>query len=144
MDLSLTFAGSETIGGIVAYNNTIVYPYSGSASCPDIIAGAQLWSTQTKTTLNYFVRHCNGSYDVYAIPDPNPLTAIRSIVVSQFRGDPVGTLYAGGYDTDNKPARNTDWLYRGLPPAGFSMANPTSARSPQQSRLLYSTYCAQC
>ena len=65
-DLSLTFAGSDTIGGIVAYNNTIVYPYSGSTSCPDIIAGTQLWSTQTKTTLNYFVRHCNGSYDVYA------------------------------------------------------------------------------
>ena len=115
-DLSLTFSGSGTIGGIVAYNNTIVYPYSGSESCPDIIAGTQLWSMQTKTTLNYFVRHCDGSYNIYAIYDLNPLRAIRSIVVSKFPGDPVGTLYAGGYDADDRPAHNTNWVYRGLPP----------------------------
>jgi hypothetical protein len=116
-DLSLTFAGSDNIGGIVAYNNTIVYPYSGSASCPDIIAGTQLWSTLTKTTVNYLVRHCDGSYNIHAIHDSNPLTAIRSIVVSKFPGDPVGTLYAGGYDTDTQPAHNTNWVYRGLPPS---------------------------
>ena len=66
-DLSLTIGGSDNSGGIVAYNNTIVYPYSGSTRCPDIIAGTQLWSTQTKTTLNYLVRHCDGSYNIYAI-----------------------------------------------------------------------------
>jgi hypothetical protein len=115
-DLSLTFAGSDVMGGIVAYNNTIVYPYSGSASCPDIIAGSQIWSTQTKSAVNYVVRHCDGSYNVHAIPASVHLTAIRSIVVSKFPGDPKGTLYAGGYDTDNQPAHNTDWVYRGLPP----------------------------
>ena len=115
-NLSLTVAGRDNIGGIVAYNNTIVYPYSGSTSCPDIIAGTQLWSTQTKTTLNYLVRHCDGSYNIYAIHDSDPLRAIRSLVVSKFPGDPVGTLYAGGYDADNRPAHNTNWVYRGLPP----------------------------
>ena len=93
-----------------------MYPYSGSTLCPDIIAGTQLWSTQTKTTLNYLVRHCDGSYNIYAIHDLDPLRAIRSIVVSKFPGDPVGTLYAGGYDADNQPAHNTNWVYRGLPP----------------------------
>ena len=115
-DLSLTFSGSDTIGGIVAYNNTIVYPYSGSESCPDIVAGTQLWSMQTKTTLNFLVRHCDGSYNIYGNHDSDPLRALRSIVVSQFPGDPVGTLYAGGYDADDRPAHNTNWVYRGLPP----------------------------
>ena len=129
-DLSLTFAGSDNSGGIVAYNNTIVYPYSGSTGCPDIIAGTQLWSTQTKTTLNYLVRHCDGSYNIYAIPDSNPLRAIRSIVVSQFPGDPVGTLYAGGYDADDRPAHNTNWVSRGLPPALFSSIAHIANRNP--------------
>ncbi len=115
-NLSLTITGSNNYGGIVAYNNTIVYPYSGSAGCPDIIAGTQMYSKLTKTTLNYLVRHCNATYNVYAIPDPNPLRAIRTMVVSKFPGDPVGTLYAGGYDADNAPAHNTNWVYRGLPP----------------------------
>jgi hypothetical protein len=33
-NLSLTFAGPDNGSGIVAYNNTIVYPYSGSTSLP--------------------------------------------------------------------------------------------------------------
>jgi hypothetical protein len=37
--------------------------------------------------------------------------------VSQFPGDPPGTVYAGGFDTSfHLPYDyNTDWIYRGIP-----------------------------
>jgi hypothetical protein len=43
------------------------------------------------------------------------LIATRAMAVSQFSGDPAGTLYSGGYDAHFDPAHNTDWLYRGRP-----------------------------
>jgi hypothetical protein len=114
--------------GIAAYNNMIVYPYSGTPSCPDLLIGLSIVPTNYANayenwypTASYLVRHCNGTYDdVYSIVDPTitpapPLLATRALVVSQFPGDPAGTLYAGGFDAHSLPAQNTDWIYRGVP-----------------------------
>ena len=110
-----TRLGRRTGYVIAAYNNMIVYPNSGSTSCRDLLIG--LWSPPTPS---FLVRHCNGAYgfrtmvDRSIVPAP-PLLATRAIAVSQFSGDPAGTLYAGGYDAHGMPAHNTDWLYRGDP-----------------------------
>ena len=45
-----------------------------------------------------------GSYDLRTIVDPSitpapPPIATRALAVSEFTGDPAGTLYAGGFDT---------------------------------------------
>ena len=98
---------------VTAYNNMTVYPQSGSEGCPDLIIGIGY-------SPSFLIRHCNGVYGFRTIVDPNivPLPALlstRSIVVSQFSGDPVGTLYVGGYDCHGQPAHNTDWIYRGVP-----------------------------
>jgi hypothetical protein len=125
--------------GIAAYNDMIVYPQSGSTSCPDLLIGfgvvgtnyAYAYETFYPTAL-FTVRHCNGVYgSICAIVDPNitpapPLISTRALAVSQFSGDPAGTLYAGGYDAHFDPAHNTDWIYRGVPlTAETSMTNGT-------------------
>ena len=81
-------------------------------------------------TASFLVRHCNGAYDFQTIVDPSitpapPLVATRALAVSQFPGDPAGTIYAGGFDAHSLPAHNTDWIYRGVPndePPGSSRA----------------------
>jgi hypothetical protein len=113
--------------GIAAYNNMIVYPESGTASCPDLLIGLSLvadgYASAYETyypTPSFLVRYCNGAYDFHTIIDPSitpgpPLLATRALAVSQFNGDPAGTIYSGGYDAHNEPAHNTDWIYRGVP-----------------------------
>ena len=111
----------------------VVYPYSGTTSCPDLLLGLGfIIAPDYVHALGsfypyalFFVRHCNGTYSlIQAIIDPSiepapPLLAIRSIAVSQFSGDPPGTLYAGGFEVDSNiaslPDHNTDWVYRGVP-----------------------------
>ena len=98
---------------VTAYNNMTVYPQSGTATCPDLLIGVGYPSTM-------LIRHCNGTYDFQSIYDTNlsPVPAVlspRSIVPSQFAGDPPGTLYAGGYDCHGQPAHNTAWIYKGMP-----------------------------
>ncbi len=114
--------------GIAAYNNMIVYPQSGSTSCPDLLIGLSVVVTAQYAnayenyypTPSFLIRHCNGSYDFQTIvassirPAPSPI-ATRALAVSQFPGDPAGTIYAGGFDAHDLPAHNTDWLYRGIP-----------------------------
>ena len=69
---------------------------------------------------SFLIRHCNGAYDFQTIvdpsitPAPSPI-ATRALAVSQFSGDPAGTLYVGGFDAHGLSAHNTDWLYRGIP-----------------------------
>ena len=114
--------------GIAAYNNMIVYPQSGAPSCPDLLIGLSVVVTAQYVnayegwypTALYLVRHCNGAYGLQTIIDPSvvpapPLIATRALAVSQFSGDPAGTLYAGGFDAHNLSAHNTDWVYRGIP-----------------------------
>ena len=114
--------------GIAAYNNMVVYPESGTTSCPTLLIGLGVLTTGNYAnayendypTALYLVRHCNGSYGLGAIVDPSvtpppPLISTRAMAVSQFSGDPAGTLYSGGYDAHNEPAHNTDWIYRGVP-----------------------------
>ena len=71
--------------------------------------------------LRAWVQRRNGAYDnVYGIVDPSitpapPLLATSALAVSQFSGDPAGTLYADGIDAHSLPAHNTDWIYQGIP-----------------------------
>ena len=115
-----------------AYNNMVIYPQSGSASCPDLLIGLGFIASVNYPNAyddfypnaSFLVRHCNGTYTQIAnISTPSitpapPLMATRSIAVSQFSGDPPGTLYAGGFEVDAKDFsldHNTDWIYRGVP-----------------------------
>ena len=111
---------------IAAYNNMPVYPQSGTKSCPDLLIGLSVaaWNYPQDyegyyPNASFMIRHCNGSYGFRTIdpsitPAPSPI-ATRALAVSQFPGDPAGTLYAGGYDAHHQPAHNTDWIYRGVP-----------------------------
>ncbi len=121
-----TQLGTWTDYVISAYNNMIVYPQSGSKSCPDLLIGLSIVTMNYPNayenyypTPSFLVRHCNGSYDFQTIvpritPAPSPI-ATRALVVSQFPGVPAGTIYAGGFDAHSLPAHNTDWIYRGVP-----------------------------
>jgi hypothetical protein len=113
---------------IAAYNNMIVYPDSGSQKCPDILIGLGVIVAENYPNNyqglypnpSFVVRHCNRTYDFQPIVDQNlwPQTwslSTRAIAVSEFPGDPLGTIYAGGYDANQKSAHNTDWVYRGIP-----------------------------
>ncbi len=115
-----------------AYNNMVIDPYSGTTSCPDLLIGVGFIETSSyaKAYRRYYptplflVRHCNGVYGIRAIVDPSitsapPLMSTRSIAVSQFSGDPPGTIYAGGFEVDASVfpllVHNTDWIYKGVP-----------------------------
>jgi hypothetical protein len=112
--------------GVAAYNDMVVYPQSAT-SCPELLIGLAIIATAYLTayqdyypTPSYLVRHCNGVYSFRTIVDPSitpapPLLATRALAVSQFPGDPPGTIYVGGYDAHDMPAHNTDWIYRGVP-----------------------------
>ena len=111
---------------IAAYNNMIVYPQSGSTRCPDLLIGLSIFAPRYANayekyypTPSFLIRHCNGVYGFRTIdpgvtPAPSPI-ATRALAVSQFPGDPAGTLYAGGFDAHSLPAHNTVWIYRGIP-----------------------------
>ena len=131
---SLATQLSAWVGYVIpAYNDMVVYPLSGSISCPDLLLGLGVIAVHGTIpdgyegfypTPTFIVRHCNGVYGFHAIvhssvrPTP-PLLSTRTVVVSQFIGDPPGTLYAGGYDADAAGAQ-----YRlGLP--GGSRRTPT-------------------
>jgi hypothetical protein len=99
-----------------AYNNMVIYPQSGTPSCPDLLMGTGFIAVvkypnaydDFYPNASFLVRHCNGTYtQIATIADPSitpapPLMATRSIAVSQFSGDPPGTLYAGGFEVDVK------------------------------------------
>jgi hypothetical protein len=115
-----------------AYNNMVIYPQSGTPSCPTLLMGVGFIAAVNYPSAYYdfypsasiLERYCNGTYSyVPTIANPSitpapQLMATRSIAVSQFSGDPPGTLYAGGFEVDVKDfplAHNTDWIYRGVP-----------------------------
>ena len=103
-----------------------VYPESGTKQCPDRLIGLSLAAGNCPRDYEgyypdptFMIRHCNGSYGFRTIdpnitPAPSPI-ATRAMAVSEFPGDPAGTLYAGGFDAHHQPAHNTDWVYRGVP-----------------------------
>ena len=111
---------------IAAYNNMIVYPQSGTPSCPDLLIGLNVYSRQYANayenyypTASFLIRHCNGAYGFRTIVDPSitpapPILATRALAISQFSGDPAGTIYSGGYDAHFQSAHNTNWIYRGI------------------------------
>ena len=68
----------------------------------DTAGYANAFETYYPTAL-FLVRHCNGAYDLRTIVDPSitpapPLLSTRAMVVTQFSGDPAGTIYSGGFD----------------------------------------------
>jgi hypothetical protein len=81
-----TQLGTWTGYVISAYNNMIVYPQSGSTSCPDLLIGLLVYTGQSVNTYqgnyptaSYLARHCNGAYDnIYSIVDPSITPAPRS------------------------------------------------------------------
>jgi hypothetical protein len=113
--------------GIAAYNDMVVDPHAGTPDCPTLLIGLNISARELANTddgfyptASFLVRHCNGAYGFRTIVDPSitpapPLFATRTLAVSQFPGDPAGTIYAGGYDAHYMPAHNTDWIYRGVP-----------------------------
>jgi hypothetical protein len=114
--------------GIAGYSNMIVYPESGTKSCPDLLIGVGVLVTTNYAddyqglypTTSFLIRHCNGVYDFQTIVDPSitpspPLISTRVMAVSQFSGDPAGTIYVGGYDAHFESSHNTDWIYKGVP-----------------------------
>jgi hypothetical protein len=122
-----TLLGYWTAYAIAAYNNMVVYPHSGSTSCPDLLIGVGVVSTAHYAndyqgyypTPTFLIRHCNGFYGFRTIdpsitPAPWPIST-RALAVSEFSGDPAGTIYGAGYDAHNMPAHNTDWIYKGIP-----------------------------
>jgi hypothetical protein len=68
---------------------------------------------------HYLIRSGDGRYSVQAIADqtldyrPN-MVSVRTMVRSPFLDDPVGTIYAGGFDANSVPVHNTAWIYRGV------------------------------
>jgi hypothetical protein len=129
-DFLTSSLGTQVGYGIGAYNDMLADPYStGPDGCPDRLIG--LLATAPNFTGAYgiaypsamfLVRHCDATYELRVIADPRispapPLLATRTMVVSQFPGDPPGTVYAGGFDTSfHLPYDyNTDWIYRGIP-----------------------------
>jgi hypothetical protein len=113
---------------IAGYNNILVDSQSGTTSCPALLIGLSIVATNYPNAYegyyppaSFLARYCNGAYSyVPTIVDPRitpapPLIAARALAVSQFSGDPAGTLYSGGYDAHWDPAHNTDWIYRGVP-----------------------------
>jgi hypothetical protein len=113
---------------MAAYNNMVVYPESGSTNCRALLIGLSAYTGQYANTYegyyptpSFLVRHCNGFYGFRKIIDPSirpapSLLATRAFAVSQFSGDPAGTLYVGGYMAFmTTPAHDTDWIYRGVP-----------------------------
>ena len=119
------------IGAGVGYGlgySSVVYTQSGTTYCPDFLIGYYIAAPSYPSAYegnypyaSFLIRHCNGTYDFQAIIDPSvspspPLLATRAMVVSQFPGDPPGTIYAGGYGCSlSYSAHNTDWIYRGVP-----------------------------
>jgi hypothetical protein len=113
---------------IAAYNNMIVDPQSGTTSCPTLLIGLSIIANNYQNAYegyyppaSFLARYCNGTYSYLPpIVDPSikpapPLIATRALAVTQFTGDPAGTLYGGGYDAHYDPAHNTNWIYRGVP-----------------------------
>ena len=58
---------------IAAYNNMIVYPQSGTTSCPDLLIGLGVIVTHELCkrtieghypTASFLMRHCNGAYEL--------------------------------------------------------------------------------
>jgi hypothetical protein len=103
-------------GGLIDYNDMLSYQ-RGSSSCPELLIGTQF----SKKHCYVLARRCDGqAYALHEVRDtsisPAPsLVAVRTLINSPFGADPPGTVYAGGYDADGKPAHNTAWLYKGIP-----------------------------
>lgn len=113
--------------GITAYNNMATLP--GPNGCTRYAMGVEANTPRDpKAYLGHLagaymlIRECDASYTLHEVVDtslsPKPsIESLRAVIPSPFADDPAGTLYAGGYDCNAKPAHNTAWLYRGVPEA---------------------------
>ncbi len=120
--------GTRVSYGGIAYNDTTEYA-SHDPHCPFRLIGMEVITPDAPETFGknkfdprafYLIRDCSGHYTLREIADsrivPKPqLVAVRALAVSPFAADPIGTVYAGGFDANNTPVHNTAWLYRGVP-----------------------------
>jgi hypothetical protein len=119
--------GTEANYAGIAYNDTTEYPDS-AGRCSYRLIGIEVITPRVSETFgkhqfnpnaHYLIRDCSGDYalreiqDVQIVPKP-VLVSVRALAVSPFASDPVGTVYAGGFDANNNPVHNTAWLYRGI------------------------------
>jgi hypothetical protein len=133
LDLDVSYFLSEALGTPatytgIAYNDTMEYP-DRTNRCPRRLIGLETITRQAARTFGfqhfnsnayYLVRDCSGKYVLRQIQDsqiePKPdLVAVRTLTLSPFPTDPVGTVYAGGFDANRNPVHNTAWLYKGVP-----------------------------
>ena len=112
--------------GISAYNDMLSYPYP-SASCPSYLIGFEADTPDFtpherfgffNANANFLIRHCDGSYEWRQILDPKivpkpKLVSARTLVMSPFRNDPEGTVFAGGSDANGIQVHNAAWIYKG-------------------------------
>jgi poly(A) polymerase len=116
------------VGFIIAgYNNMVLYETAGRSRTPTVLMGIESATPMVPSAqgamnsdARLLIRWPNGRLSFEEIVDrtltPRPmLVSARSVIISPFAEDPPGTVYASGYDCNNKPAHNTDWIYRGTP-----------------------------
>jgi hypothetical protein len=133
LDLDVSYFLSDALGTPatytgIAYNDTMQYPDTGNR-CPRRFIGLETITRQASRTFGfqhfnsnayYLVRDCSGKYVLREIQDPliepkPDLVAVRTLALSPFPADPLGTVYAGGFDANRNPVHNTAWLYKGVP-----------------------------
>ncbi len=117
--------GTEANYAGIAYNDTTEY---SARRCSYRLIGIEVITPRVSETFgkhqfnpnaHYLIRDCSGNYalreiqDVQIVPKP-VLVSVRALAVSPFASDPVGTVYAGGFDANNNPVHNTAWLYSGI------------------------------
>jgi hypothetical protein len=125
--------GTKATYAGIAYNDTTAYP-DPDGRCSRLLIGLEVITPGAPGTFGpkhfspnayYLVRNCNGGYALREIEDkqidPKPeLVAVRALALSPFATDPAGTIYAGGFDTNDVEVHNTAWLYKGIPAARLS------------------------
>jgi hypothetical protein len=120
--------GTRTTYAIVAYNDMMEYADPARA-CSRLLMGLEAITPEAPQWFGkqhfsphayYLVRDCDGNYTVGEIRDfqiepETQLVSVRTLLVSPFRSDPTGTVYAAGFDANYNPVHNTAWIYKGIP-----------------------------
>jgi hypothetical protein len=118
--------GTKATYAIVAYNDMTAYPGPGN-DCVGLLMGLEVNTPKLSTSFyrhgpdaQYLIRDREGRYALREICDlqisPKPiLVSVRTMIMSPFPSDPLGTVYAGGFDANGDPVHNTAWIYKGVP-----------------------------
>jgi hypothetical protein len=112
---------NTTVGyGVVSYNNMMPYGQFLLIGIFPTLPGRSNPFDSFGPAAHFLVRHSDGTYELQNIEDPTIqptplLLSTRALRPSPFSDDPVGTLYASGFDASYQPVHNTAWIYKGVP-----------------------------